>query len=59
MNEGSSEPNRSDDDQPAAVQNAAAVENGGDSEVKAAGDPQEQDSSTEAASEPQKETESL
>lgn len=59
VNEGSSEPNRSDDDQPAAVQNAAAVENGGDSEVKVAGDPQEQDSSTEAASEPQKETESL
>ena len=53
VNEGSSELNRSDDDQ------SAAVENGGDSEVKAAGDPQEQDSSTEAASVPQKETEYL
>lgn len=46
------------DDETAAVQNAASVENGGDSEVKAAEDPQEPDGPAEAVNEPQKETES-
>lgn len=58
VNEGSSEPNRSDDDQSAAVQDAAAVENGGDSEVKEAGDRHELDAPAEADRQRQKKTES-
>ena len=46
VNAGSPQPNRSDDDQSAAVQNAAAVENGGDSEVKEAGDRQKKTESS-------------
>ena len=58
VNAGSLEPNRSDDDQSAAVQNAAAVENGGDSEVKEAGDRHELDAPAEADRQRQKKTES-
>ena len=58
VNAGSPEPNRSDDDQSAAVQNAAAVENGGDSEVKEAGDRHELDAPAEADRQRQKKTES-
>lgn len=58
VNAVSPESNRSDDDQSAAVQNAAAVENGGDSDVKEAGDRHELDAPAEADRQRQKKTES-